>query len=110
MDRLVASQMPLTVCPLSNLRLKGVSSLAEHPLKIMLHRGLRVSVHSDDPPYFGGYVNENLIACWEALELSIEDIAALARNSFLGSFDSSDEIARCLNAVDEHLQDFLTNG
>jgi adenine deaminase len=106
MDRLAANQMPLTVCPLSNLRLKGFPSLEVHPLKKMLDRGLRVSVHSDDPPYFGGYVNENLLACSKALNLSPEDLAALARNSFLGSFAPPEEIQRAVVAVNHHLDTF----
>ena len=107
MERLAAEQTPLTVCPLSNLRLKGVPSLEAHPLKTMLDRGLRVSVHSDDPPYFGGYVNENLQACHTALSLSVEDIAALARNSFLGSFAPLNEIKENIEAVNHHLDAFL---
>jgi len=107
MERLAADQIPLTVCPLSNLRLKVVPSLEAHPLKKMLDRGIRVSVHSDDPPYFGGYVNENLLACWTALGLSVGDIAALARNSFLGSFAPPDEVQKNVDAVDHHLDAFL---
>lgn len=107
MERLAADQIPLTVCPLSNLRLKGVPSLEAHPLKKMLDRGLRVSVHSDDPPYFGGYVDENLQACCAALSLSVEDIAALARNSFLSSFAPSNEIRNNVDAVNHHLDVFL---
>ena len=108
MEQLAADQIPLTVCPLSNLRLKVVPSLEAHPLKKMLRRGLCVSVHSDDPPYFGGYVNENLQACCKALSLSVEDIAALARNSFLGSFAPPDEIQKNVAAVNQHLDVFLT--
>ncbi len=91
---LAERQMPLTVCPLSNVRLKVVPSLNAHPLKAVLRHGLRVSVHSDDPPYFGGYVSENYRACQRALHLSVEDLAALARNSFLSSFASPEEIQR----------------
>jgi adenosine deaminase len=109
MERLAAELIPLTVCPLSNLRLKGVPSLEVHPLKKMLDRGLRVSVHSDDPPYFGGYVNENLLACWRAMSLSVEDIATLARNSFLGAFATSEEIQKGVDAVNQHLDTFRTN-
>jgi len=108
LERLVADQISLTVCPLSNLRLKGVPSLQAHPIKKMLDRGLRVSVHSDDPPYFGGYVNENLEACHAALDLSVEDIAALARNSFLASFASPEEIRSNVDAVNAHLDAFLS--
>jgi adenosine deaminase len=107
MDRLAASRIPLTVCPLSNLRLNVVPSLQAHPLRKMLDRGLNVSVHSDDPPYFGGYVNENLLACCAALDLSVQDIAALARNSFLGSFAPPQEIQKNIEAVDHHLEAFL---
>ncbi len=111
MDRLAALQMPLTVCPLSNVRLKVVPSLEAHPLKNMLNRGLQVSVHSDDPPYFGGYVNENLLACAKAMNLSLEDLAALARNSFLGSFASKEEITMGVADVNHHLAAFrATNG
>ena len=106
MERLAEIQMPLTVCPLSNLRLKGVPSLEVHPLKKMLDRGLRVSVHSDDPPYFGGYVNENLLACAKAMHLSPEDLAALARNSFLGSFAPMNEINMGIAAINHHLDAF----
>ena len=109
MERLAQAQLPLTVCPLSNLRLKVVPSLEAHPLKKMLDRGLLVSVHSDDPPYFGGYVNENLQACFTALSLSVEDIAALARNSFLGSFAPADEIRKNVDAVNHHLSAFLAD-
>ncbi len=107
MERLAGDQVPLTVCPLSNLRLKVVPSLEAHPLKAMLDRGLLVSVHSDDSPYFGGYVNENLEACCAALSLSAEEVAALARNSFLGSFAPPDEIRSNVDAVNRHLDEFL---
>jgi adenosine deaminase len=99
-------QIPLTVCPLSNVRLKVVPSLDEHPLKAMLRCGLRVSVHSDDPSYFGGYVNANYRACQRALNLSIEDLAELARNSFLSSFAPPEEIQRGLEMVETHLAKF----
>lgn len=96
--------IPLTVCPLSNLRLKVVSSPAEHPLKRMLEAGLNVTVNSDDPPYFGGYVTENLIACQDALDLSLEDIVKLARNGFLAAFISPDEAAAGLARVDAYVE------
>lgn len=87
-ERLVAEQVPLTVCPLSNVRLRAVSSLAEHPLRRMLQRGLNVSVHSDDPAYFGGYLDDNVSAVREVLGLSDAEIATLARNSIESSFAS----------------------
>jgi adenine deaminase len=103
---LAERQTPLTVCPLSNVRLKVVPSLDRHPLKAMLQRGLRVSVHSDDPPYFGGYVNENYRACQQALQFSVQDLAALARNSFLSSFAPPEEIRGGVNMVDTHFAKF----
>lgn len=83
---LVESQTPLTICPLSNNRLKVVHDLSKHPLKTMLDKGLRVTVNSDDPAYFGGYLNDNFIAVAEALSLTKEEILQLAKNSFLASF------------------------
>ncbi len=83
---LVESQIPLTVCPLSNLRLKVVTNLSEHPVKIMLDKGLRVTLNSDDPAYFGGYLNDNYIAIAEALFLTKAEVFQLAMNSFLASF------------------------
>lgn len=84
--RLVAEQVPLTVCPLSNVRLRGVASLEEHPIPEMLRLGLNVSVNSDDPAYFGGYVDENFRCLVEEFALTRADIAALAANAFRGSF------------------------
>ncbi|MDJ0946135.1 MAG: adenosine deaminase [Kiloniellales bacterium] len=85
-ERLVAARVPLTVCPLSNLRLCVVEDMADHPLRRMMELGLFVTVNSDDPAYFGGYVNENYAAVQDALGLSRADLAALARNSFEASF------------------------
>jgi adenine deaminase len=85
-EELIARQIPLTLCPLSNLALKNVAKLKDHTLKKKLDLGLLVSVNSDDPSYFGGYVNENYQAVAEELELSISDIRKLAENSFVSSF------------------------
>ena len=79
---IVKRDMALTVCPLSNLSLKVVENLSEHPLKKMMDLGLKVTVNSDDPAYFGGQVNQNFIAIQKALDLSKEDLCELARNSF----------------------------
>lgn len=81
-DRLVAEQIPLTVCPLSNVRLRVFDTIRDHPLRAMLARGLKVTINSDDPAYFGGYVNEN----YAALDLTREEIEQLAKNSFDASF------------------------
>jgi adenine deaminase len=80
--RLVRDKMPLTVCPLSNLRLRGVPDMKAHPLRRMLQAGLKATVNSDDPAYFGGYVNENYVAAPQALDLSRDEIVTLARNGF----------------------------
>ena len=83
--RLAEERMPLTVCPLSNLRLCGVDDMARHPLKRMLDAGLMATVNSDDPAYFGGYVAENYLAVHAALGLGHDDLVRLARNSFEAS-------------------------
>ena len=84
--RLAGRGMTLTVCPLSNLRLGGVSDLRQHPLKRMLDAGLKATVNSDDPAYFGGYLVDNFVAVADALELGQADLVALVRNSLEGSF------------------------
>jgi adenine deaminase len=85
-ERLRASGMTLTVCPLSNLKLGGVQDLRQHPLRKMLELGLNATVNSDDPAYFGGYVHDNFVAVAENLQLSREQVLTLVRNSFRGSF------------------------
>lgn len=86
MARLITEKMPLTVCPLSNLKLCVVKDLREHNLKKMLHRGVKVTINSDDPAYFGGYMNQNFLATAEALDLSKEELKTIAANSFEASF------------------------
>lgn len=83
---IVKRQIPLTLCPLSNIALGNVRKLEEHTLKKKLDMGMLVSVNSDDPAYFGGYVNENLFAVAKALGLDKNDIVKLAKNSFISSF------------------------
>lgn len=83
---LAQTQTPLTVCPLSNVRLRVVDRMQDHPLKRMMEAGLRCTVNSDDPAYFGGYVADNYSAVGEALQLSDDDLVQLARNSFTSSF------------------------
>ncbi|QDV19799.1 Adenine deaminase [Gimesia panareensis] len=95
-ERLAAEQIPLTVCPLSNVRLCVFKEMSEHPLKRMLEAGLLVTVNSDDPPYFGGYVNENFTAVQQALNLSHNELIQLARNSFTASFLSDSEKQKLL--------------
>lgn len=79
-------QIPLTMCPLSNYRLKVHNSLSQHPLKDMLYKNIMVTVNSDDPAYFGGYINENYLAIQQALNLTRNEIYQLAENSFKASF------------------------
>ncbi|MGI5198129.1 adenosine deaminase [Streptomyces sp. CA-288835] len=93
-ERLVRERVPLTVCPLSNVRLRAVDTLAEHPLPAMLDAGLLCTVNSDDPAYFGGYVGDNFDALHETLGLSQERLRELARNSFLAAFLEHDEERR----------------
>jgi adenosine deaminase len=92
-------QIPLTVCPLSNIRLCVFKKLEDHNLKKMLDKGLLVMVNSDDPAYFGGYLNTNLIKCQEALNLSKEDIKKLAINSFKSSFLSKGEKKKWIDEI-----------
>lgn len=86
MARLAREQIALTMCPLSNLKLRVVTDLRAHPLRKFLERGLCVTVNSDDPAYFGGYINENFAAAGDALELTREHFTQLARNSITASF------------------------
>lgn len=85
-EELIRRKIPLTVCPLSNLRLKVVDRMERHPLRKMMERGLMVTINSDDPAYFGGYINENYLAITRALKLTADDIYTLAKNSFEASF------------------------
>ena len=85
-QKLVNDQIPLTVCPLSNIKLHVFNKLKEHNLKKMLNKELMVMVNSDDPAYFGGYVNKNLIECQAALNLSMNEVKTLIINSFKSSF------------------------
>ncbi len=98
--RLVEEQIPLTVCPLSNVKLRVFPSLEEHNLKQMLHRGLLVTVNSDDPAYFGGYVADNFRDSAAALDLSREQVLTLARNSFAASFLDGEKRRAYLDAID----------
>lgn len=100
-DELSKRQIPLTVCPLSNLKLKVVSDLKDHPLKKMLDKNLLVTINSDDPSYFGGYVNQNYLEVAHALNLTKEDILVLAKNSFQASFLSDAEKQRYIQMIDD---------
>ncbi|MBF7682002.1 adenosine deaminase [Acinetobacter sp. B5B] len=86
LQRLITERMPLTVCPLSNLKLCVVDDMKQHNIKRLLEQGVCVTVNSDDPAYFGGYMNDNFIAITNALQLSHDDLKTLAINSFEASF------------------------
>ncbi len=98
-ERLVRERIPLTVCPLSNVRLRCVDTLADHPLPAMLEAGLLVTVNSDDPAYFGGYAGDNFDAVRDALGLDQETLRTLAANSFKASFLDEETRARHLADV-----------
>jgi adenosine deaminase len=100
MRRLAEEQIPLTVCPLSNVYLKVFPTLQQHNIARLLRAGLCVTVNSDDPPYFGGYVNENFIQCQEVLAMSDAEMVQLARNSFIGSFMNEAEKQAHLAEID----------
>jgi adenosine deaminase len=102
-ERLVDEQMTLTVCPLSNVKLCNVASIDAHPIDRMLALGLRATINSDDPAYFGGYINDNYRAAAAGRGLTREDLATLARNSFLGSFLESDEKTAHLARLDAYV-------
>jgi adenosine deaminase len=97
---LATRRVPLTVCPISNVKLRVFPSLEQHNLRRLLNRGLCVTINSDDPAYFGGYVNENFLAAQRALGLTQEEIARLARNSFEASFLTDGERRRFLDELD----------
>src|SRR5262245_36399164 len=101
--RLAREQVPLTVCPLSNVRLRVVDDLAHHPLRRVLDKGLMVTVNSDDPAYFGGYVNENYRASAQALGLARDEIAAIVRNGIEASLMATAEKDKALADVDRVL-------
>jgi adenosine deaminase len=100
--RLADQQMTLTLCPLSNLKLCVIDDMTDHPIKDMLALGLQVTVNSDDPSYFGGYVNDNYHALIDALNLTRDDLIQLAKNSFTGSFLSSEEKAAYLQEIGQY--------
>ena len=104
--RLAADQIPLTVCPLSNVRLQVVDTIREHALPAMLDAGLLASINSDDPAYFGGYVGDNYAAVGSGLGLAAEELAGVARNSIRSAFIDDDRRGELLAEIDA----FMTSG
>jgi len=104
-ERVARERIPLTVCPLSNVKLQVVKGgMQNHPLRKMMDAGLMVTINSDDPAYFGGYLNENYMAVARALGLSRNDICTLARNSFEASFLPEEEKQKWTSRVNEYRQ------
>ncbi|WP_448664846.1 adenosine deaminase [Sphingomonas sp. CJ20] len=101
--RLARSSMTLTVCPLSNVKLCNVAAIDAHPIDEMLRKGLRATINSDDPAYFGGYVADNYRAVAHGRGLDRDDLVTLARNSFLGSFLDDADVARHLARLDAYV-------
>lgn len=99
LERLAKERMPLTVCPLSNLKLCVVDDMAQHNIKRLLDQGLCVTVNSDDPAYFGGYMNDNFFSITEALNLNEAELKQLAINSFEASFLSEVEKEKWINQI-----------
>ena len=100
-QKLREEQIPLTVCPISNVKLHVFEKLENHNLKKLLDKGLMVTVNSDDPAYFGGYINKNLIECQKVLNLSAEDVKKLAVNSFKSSFLDIDEKKKWIDQIND---------
>jgi adenosine deaminase len=103
-ERLARERIPLTMCPLSNVKLKVFPRLADHNLRRLLQRGLCVTINSDDPAYFGGYLNENYLAVHQELGVTADELVQLARNSFEGSFLPQLQKSRWLSAIDDYVR------
>lgn len=102
-ERLAREQIPLTICPLSNVKLRVFDTLADHNLARLLDLGIRATVNSDDPAYFGGYITDNFIAAQRALHLSRDQLVRLVKNSFSASFLGEERKTSLLAEVDEYV-------
>jgi adenosine deaminase len=103
LERIIAEGTPLTMCPLSNLALKGVERLEVHNLRRLLERGVKVTINSDDPAYFGGYIADNYVAIATALGLGRADLGAIARNSLEATFAPAEAKAEWIDELDRFL-------
>ena len=110
LQRLAEEQVPLTLCPLSNLKLCVVDDLKQHPVAEMLGLGLCATVNSDDPAYFGGYVNDNFLAVEQALSLGKSRLVQLARNSFQAAFIDAERREELLGELDRYVADQTWSG
>ncbi len=102
---LVARQIPLTVCPLSNVKLRVFDKMSDHNILTLLESGLKVTVNSDDPAYFGGYLNENYLALHRDLNMTREQAIQLARNSFEAGFTGEEEKQDLLACLERYVQE-----
>lgn len=105
-NRLVEMQMPLTLCPLSNKELQVIGDLKDHPIKTMMDKGLLVTINSDDPAYFGGYMNANFVETARALSLSKDHVVQLVKNSFTASWLPETEKQRRIDEIDVYARAF----
>lgn len=103
LSKIADKKLALTLCPLSNIKLKVVDTLAGYPIKALQKKGITATINSDDPAYFGGYLNQNYEALSEALEMNTEEIAELAKASFTASFLPQEEIDQHLTSIDQYL-------
>ncbi|MBU2996541.1 adenosine deaminase [Cellulophaga baltica] len=104
--RLVKEQIPLTLCPLSNLELQVITKMEDHPAAKMLDKGILATIHSDDPAYFGGYMNENFYKTAKGLNLSVNQIKQLAINAFVGSWLSNTEKDKHIANIQSYFSSF----
>lgn len=103
-EHLVATQIPLTVCPLSNIKLRVFDSMSDHNILELLELGLNVTVNSDDPAYFGGYMNANFLAMHQALPMSRQQVIQLARNSLTSTLLSNEEQEQLVGRLEEFVR------
>lgn len=101
LERIISQKIPLTVCPLSNIKLRVFDHMKDHNLKSLLNLGVKVTINSDDPSYFGGYLNDNYIEAANSLDLSKEEIKTLAKNSFEASFLDTEVKSKWMKEVTE---------
>lgn len=106
-ERLKTDQIPLTVCPLSNVKLRVFNNMDQLPVKVMLEKGLCATINSDDPAYFGGYMNENYLEVAQSLNLNQEHLIQLAKNSFTASFLPSNLKEMLIQELDEYISNFV---
>jgi adenosine deaminase len=107
LEKLSATGIPLTVCPLSNLKLQVVKEMKHLPMKKLLQKEIVATINSDDPAYFGGYVNENFHAVAEAFNLTREEITQLAKNSFKASFLDEESKTKWIEKVDLYNEKYM---